>query len=142
VATAGCSGRASARIVGERPRQQAQRGQVLRQAFRPQVQHQRGLQRGQRQLAHAQRALHRELADAVHRRAAADDQPGLRAAQQLVAAEGDDVAAGGELLLRQRLARQAVGAPGRPASRAQVGGQRQAAGVRDAAPGRLRRRRR
>ena len=78
---------------------------------------QRGLQRGQRQLAHAQRALHRELADAADGVLAADDQPGLRAAEQLVAAEGDDVAAGGQLFLRQRLARQAVVRPGRSASR-------------------------
>ena len=39
---------------------------------------------------------------------APDDQPGLRAAEQLVAAEGDDVGAVRERFARRRLVRQAV----------------------------------
>src|SRR5436190_1164823 len=87
---------------------QVEQQPVLGEAFRAQVQAQGRLQRGQRQLADTQRPLHREAADAFDRRAPPDDQAGLRTAQQLVAAEADDVAAGRQLLLRQRLARQAV----------------------------------
>lgn len=109
-----------------RPREQAQRGQVLRQALGAQVQAQRGFERRQRQLAHAQCALHGEPADTLHGLPAADDEPGLRPPQQLVAAEGDHVAAGRQHLLRQRLARQPVSAQVHQRAAAQVGGQRQA----------------
>jgi hypothetical protein len=110
--------------VSQRPRQQPQRRQVLRETLGAQVEPQRRLERRQRQLADAQRALQRELADAVDGRLAADDQPGLRPAEQLVAAEGDDVAAGGDLLARRRLARQAIGGQVDERAAAQIGGQR------------------
>ena len=63
-----------------------------------------GGERRQRQLADAQRALHRELADALDRVAAADDQPRLRATEQLVAGERDHVDAALDRVGEQRLA--------------------------------------
>ncbi|KAG0774248.1 hypothetical protein G6F22_014217 [Rhizopus arrhizus] len=76
--------------------QEAQGGQALRQEFRRAVQAQHGLQRGQRQLADAQGALERILLDLADQVGAAHQQAGLRAAQQLVAAEGHQISARGD----------------------------------------------
>ena len=70
---------------------QAQRGQALGQFFGVQVQAQRGLQRCQRELAHAQGTLHGVFFDFGDQFFAPDDDARLRAPQQLVTAEGDDV---------------------------------------------------
>ncbi len=66
-----------------------------------------GLQRRQGQLVDAQGARHRVAADLLHQLTPADDQSRLRPPQQLVAAEGDHVDAGGHRLAHRRLPRQA-----------------------------------
>ena len=104
-------------ISARRARQQAQRRQPLGQTIRVAVQAQRRFERRQRRLADAQGALQRVLLDLGDQVLAADDQPGLRAAEQLVAGEGDDVGAGGQRLLRRRLGRQAVARRSRSACR-------------------------
>ena len=113
------------------PRQQTERRQILCETLGPQIEHECRFERGQRQLAHAQRALHRVLAYAADRRLAADDQARLRTAKQLVAGEGDDIAAGGQHLLRQWLARQAVVRQVDQRAAAQVGGERHATRMRN-----------
>ena len=75
----------------------------------------RRLERGVGQLVDAQRAHQRVRADAVHQRRAADDDAGLRPAEQLVAAEAADVHAGGDRLLTDGSC--GVSAIGRPAVR-------------------------
>ena len=50
-----------------------------------------GFERGNRQLVDAQSTKQRVLADAFKRRALAGDDAGLRTAEQLVAAKGDDI---------------------------------------------------
>ena len=71
---------------------------------------QRGVERGQRHLVDAQRPVERVAAHPVHDRGAPDDQPRLRSAEQLVAAEGHGVGA-----LRQRAAQRRLGLPAAPA---------------------------
>ena len=61
----------------------------------------------------------------VDRIAAADDQPGLRAAEQLVAAEGDQVGARGERLHRRRLGGETVAFERDEAAAAEVVDERQ-----------------
>ena len=116
--------------VGLRPREPTQRGQITRQKIWLQVERERGLQRCQRQLGQAQRTLHRELADAADRCLAADNQAGLRTTEQLVAGEGDDVATGGQHLLRRGLLGQAVLAHVDQRAAAEVRGQQHPLGFR------------
>jgi hypothetical protein len=106
----GCKPSAMRADGRQRARQQAQRGQVLRQPLGRRYSSAWPPARPAAACSCAARASSETCGCGPPRLRAADDQPGLRAAQQLVAAEGDDVAAGGDLLLRQRLARQAVGA--------------------------------
>ena len=94
---------------GPRAGKQAQRRQALGQAVRVAVEAQRRLERGDADLVEPHGALHRVAADARDELAAADDEAGLRAAEQLVAREGDEVGALGDRLGDGRLARQAVG---------------------------------
>ena len=58
------------------------------------VQRERPFERGERELVGAQRALERVAPQALDEVGAADDDPGLRAAEQLVAGEADEVRAG------------------------------------------------
>ena len=94
------------------------------------VQAQRRLQRGEGQLVDAQRAGQRVAAAALDRLARADEEPGLRAAEQLVAAEAGQRRAGRDASRERRLAGQHRGAgrgapeprsstTGRPRSRAE-----------------------
>ncbi len=90
------SPRVSARRVGNRRREVGRRP----------VQAQRRLQGGERHLVAAQGALERVAAHAVDRLAAPDQQPRLRPAEQLVAAERHHVGAAADAVRHHRLARQ------------------------------------
>ena len=70
------------------------------------VERERPLERGERQLVGAQRALERVAPEPLDQVGAPDDDPGLRAAEQLVAGEADEIGAGGEASARGRLVRQ------------------------------------
>src|SRR6185503_2690083 len=83
------------------------RRQALREAFRIAVELQDGFERSQRDFPDPQRALERIFLQLRDQVAPPDEDAGLRAAQQLVAAEGDQVRALRDRLLRQGLARQA-----------------------------------
>ena len=72
----------------------AQGGNLLPRAVRVAIEHQGRLERGQRELVDAQRPSQRLLAGRRHRSAAADEQAGLRSAQQLVARAADHRRAG------------------------------------------------
>ena len=89
-------------------REPAQRRQLALQALGIRVELQDRFERGERHLVDAQRALHRILADARDELLAPDDEARLRAAEELVAAERDDVRAVRERFARRRLVRQAV----------------------------------
>ncbi len=80
--------------VGRRAREQAQRRQALRQPLRLAIEPQHRFERGQRHLVHAQRALQVDcvLIFSIEL-GAPDDDAGLRPAEQLVAAEGDEIGA-------------------------------------------------
>ena len=76
------------------------------------VERERPLERGERELVGAERALERMAAEPLDELGAADDDPGLRPAEQLVAREADEVGAGGEARARGRLvAERATSAP-------------------------------
>ena len=74
-------------------------------------------QRGEDDLLRSDRAGERVLPDPGDEVRAPDDQPGLRPADQLVAAERHDVRAGRQPLARRRLVGQPEGAPSRAARR-------------------------
>ena len=101
------AGRASSRSAGSRC------GQPVGVGVEPQHR----LERRQPDLVEAQRALQRVARERRDQIGAADDEPGLRAAQQLVAAEGDEVGAGLQRLGDGRLVRQAPASRDRPACR-------------------------
>jgi hypothetical protein len=67
------------------------------------VQRERPLERGERELVRAERALERVTAQALDQLGTTDDDAGLRAAQQLVAGEADEIGARGEARCRCRL---------------------------------------
>ncbi|RZL93513.1 MAG: hypothetical protein EOP73_27610, partial [Variovorax sp.] len=85
----------------------ARAGCRLREPVRVGIKPQHRAQRRDGQLVAAQRPLHRIFLDARDQVGAADDDAGLRPAQQLVAAEGDDARAFAQRIGRRRLARQA-----------------------------------
>ncbi len=91
----------------ERPRERAERGEVAREIRRLPVDAQRRRERRERQLAAAERALERIRAQAIDELAPADDDPRLRPAEELVAAERDEVGAERDPLGDDRLLRQA-----------------------------------
>ena len=64
------------------------------------VERESALEGGERELVCAERALQRVAAQALDEVGAADDDPGLGAAQQLVAGEGDELRARGEAARR------------------------------------------
>ena len=82
-------------------------GQSLGQAVRVAVEAQHGLQRGQRELADAQARFSGFFLMRRDQLPVADQHAGLRPAEQLVAAEGHQVGAGGDGFARRRLVRQA-----------------------------------
>ena len=110
------AGRASARIVGSRSARRAGIG----------VEAQGRFQRGQPHLVEAQRAFHRIARDALDQMPAADDEAGLRTAQELVAGEGDDIDARFDRLARRGLMRQAPGLEIDQRAAAEILDQRQA----------------
>ena len=67
------------------------------------VERERSLERGQPELVGAQRALERVAAQALDEVRAPEDDPRLRAAEQLVAREADEVGAARERVARRRL---------------------------------------
>ena len=95
-ASMSCFGRASSRMVGK----------SLRQPIRVAVELERRLERRQPDLVDAQRALYRVLVDPRQKMLAADDEPGLRATQQLVARERDQIGAVGDGFSDGRLVRE------------------------------------
>ena len=83
-------------LIAEHP----QHGDPLR---RIEVEHERSLEGRQRQLVCAKCALERVPAQALDEVGPADDDPGLRAAEELVAGERHEVGACGKALLGRRL---------------------------------------
>ena len=83
--------------LGLGPRQQAQCRQAHGETIGIGVEAQHRFERGQPDLVEAQRALERVLGEAGDEIGAADDEPGLRATKQFVAAERDEIGT-----LRQR----------------------------------------
>ena len=83
--------------------QHPQHRHLPQRPLRVEVERERPLERGERELVGAQRALERVPAQALDEVGAAHDDPGLRPAEQLVAREADEVGAGGEALARRRL---------------------------------------
>ena len=98
---------ASAAISARGPRQQAQRRQARGEPIGIGVKPQHRFERGQPDLVEPQRALQRVSGEPCDEIGAADDEPGLRAAQQFVAAEGDEIGARRQRLGDGRLVRQA-----------------------------------
>src|SRR5213075_63501 len=80
-------------------RERAEDGDPLR---RLEVEEQRPLERRERELVDAQRALEWVPPQPLDELGAAEHDPGLRAAEQLVAREADEVGAGRERLARRR----------------------------------------
>ena len=94
-------------VVG-RSAQQAERRQPLREAIGIGVEPQHGGQRRNRHLVHAERTLHRIALDLGDQIGAADDDAGLRPAQQLVAAERYQVGTRFERVAGRRLVWQSI----------------------------------
>ena len=109
------------------PRVLAQHAQHRDPLRRVEVEQERPLERGERQLVGAERALERVAAQPLDELGAADDDPGLRPAEQLVAGEADEVGAGGEARPRRRLV-----ADVDERARAEVVDEREAVPARDA----------
>ena len=81
----------------------AQDRDLAERALRIEVERERALERGQGQLVRTDGALERMAAQPLDELRAADDDPGLRAAEELVAREADEVGAGLEALPHRRL---------------------------------------
>ena len=97
------------------------------------VERERPFERGERQLVGAQRALQRMAPQPLDELGASDDDAGLRAAEQLVAGEADEVGAGREARASRRLvARQST----RQRAGAEVVDERQLVALRDRRPAR------
>ena len=104
VAASSGATRAGERLdLGSRPRQQADGRQALGQPVGIAIELERRFQRRHADLVDPQRALHRVAVDLRQQVLAADDEAGLRPAQQLVAGEGDEVGAVGDGLGDRRL---------------------------------------
>src|SRR5687767_8359927 len=74
-------------------REQAQDRQAAGERVGVEIERQDGRERRDRDFVHAQGALHRIAADTANEIGASGDDPGLRAAEQLVSAEGDEIRA-------------------------------------------------
>ena len=103
---------AESSAVAERPdlagwtRQQAKRREARRQPIRIGIKPQHRFERGQAGLVETQGALQRVAGELLDEVGAPDDEPGLRAAQQFVAAEGDEIGSLVQRLRYRRLVRQ------------------------------------
>ena len=104
--TAAASRSARARTVAASSCEHAQHRDLAERALRLEVEQQRAFERGEAELVDAQRAVQRVPAQLLDQVGAPDDDPRLRAAEQLVAAEADEVGAGGERTARGRLVRE------------------------------------
>ena len=124
--TAGCQAPAQRLDLAGRARQQPQGRQALRQQLRLAIEPQHRCQCRQGHLVDAQCALQVIAFDFPDEIGAPDDDPGLRTAEQLVAAERDHIRAVGQRFLRRRLLRQAVLAQVQQRAAAQVHHERQA----------------
>ncbi len=82
-------------------------GKALAEEFGRTIEAEHRVERRERQLVDAQRALERILLEPANQVRAADDDAGLRSAEQLVAAERDEVGARGDRRAHGRLVRQA-----------------------------------
>src|SRR6185436_16657439 len=94
--------------------------------LRVEVQRERRLERSQGQLVRAERALERMPSQPLDELGAADDDPRLRAAEQLVAGEADEVGSGLQALARGRLVAERQAAACEERARAEVVDERQA----------------
>ena len=94
--------------VGCRAREQPQRRQTLRELLRLTIELEHRLERGERHLVHTQRTLEVVAFDFFHELGAPDDDAGLRPAEELVAAEGHEIGAVRQRLLRGRFLRQSI----------------------------------
>src|SRR5450759_4621697 len=94
--------RASA-YLGERRCQRRERRHARDRARRVQIEPEHGVERGQVELVDAQSARQRVAAHRRDGRGPAHGYSGLRAAEELVAAEGHDVGAGGDAARERRL---------------------------------------
>ena len=83
--------------------QHAQHRHLAERAGRIEVQRKRALERCERELVWPKGSLERMAAKPLDQLGAADDDPGLRAAEQLVAREADEVGSRGHALRRGRL---------------------------------------
>ena len=81
----------------------AQDGDLAASTLRVVEERERSLERGERELVGPQRPLQRVAAEPLHERRLPDDDAGLRAAEELVAGEADEIGAGGEARGRSRL---------------------------------------
>ena len=88
----------------ERLVQHPQHRHLAQRALGLEVERERSFERGQRELVRPQRALEWMPPQPLDELGPADDDPCLRAAEQLVAGEADEVRAGGQALARRRLA--------------------------------------
>ena len=104
--TAAASRSARFRTTLRRLTQHPQHGHLAQRPLGVEVQRERSLQRCDRELVRTQSALERVAAQTLDEVGAADDDPGLRPAQQLVAREADEIRARAEALARGRLAGQ------------------------------------
>lgn len=118
--------------VGLRAAEQAQGGEAFGEALGVAVEGEHGFQRGEGELVHPQGALEGGLLDAVDECLAAEDEPGLGAAEELVAAEGDDVGAVAQGFLHGGFLGQAPAGEVHQGAAAEVFQQGQAVGVGDA----------
>src|SRR3989454_10177087 len=89
-------------------REQPQRRQTLRELLRLTIELEHRLERGERHLVHTQRTLEVVAFDFFYELVAPDDDAGLRPAEELVAAEGHEIGAVCQRLLRGRLFRQSI----------------------------------
>ena len=106
--------------------QHAEHGHLAQRPLRVEVEPERPLERRERELVRAQSPLERVTPQRLDEVGAADDDPGLGAAEELVAGEADEIGAGGEALLRGRLVLEV-----HEDARAEVVDQRQPMALRD-----------
>src|SRR2546427_10428675 len=116
--------------VGRGARGQRKRRQTLRELLRLTIELEHRLERGERHLVHTQRTLEVIAFDFFYELVAPDDDAGLRPAEELVAAEGHEISAMCQRLLRGRLFGQSILAQIHQRAAAQVHHEWQPPGVR------------
>ena len=103
---------ARARTSLHRLVEHAQHGDLAASALGVEVERERPLERRERQLVGAQRALQRVPPQPLDQVGAPDDDPGLRAAEELVAGEADEIGTRGEAAARGGLVTERHERPG------------------------------